>query len=226
MARLTRWILLLGSIFALLLTMIRVTAAPPDRTFAVFQRDPNCLQPCWHGIQLGTTTIDEAYTILRADRALITVNKRIRNEHIDWQLASLPAVDASLDTVGNLHNIILSVEFDIKSAVPQRFTLENAVQLWGAPVGALSYFCSSGGQEHLVAEVFFAGNIQVTSLDLSDQAAIPSTSIPISPKITPDLPIAVALYYGDAYPWGENHRQPWRGFWRAYRFADSYFNEC
>src|SRR4051794_27926039 len=31
----------------------------------------SCAQPCWHGIQPGSTTISNAYDLLKADTALI-----------------------------------------------------------------------------------------------------------------------------------------------------------
>src|SRR5689334_8090131 len=64
--------------------------APPNaRLFAT----GNCAQPCWHGIQPGKTTLNEAEAILRADMASVTAvgrqNPVIRCS-IYWTMPSKP----------------------------------------------------------------------------------------------------------------------------------------
>ncbi|MBX3085791.1 MAG: hypothetical protein KF716_29405 [Anaerolineae bacterium] len=231
MARLTRLILLLFTIFTLLLTMIRTTAAPSDPVFAAaFQRDPTCPQPCWHGIQLGITSVDDAYKILQTDLSSFSAINRSEETYITWQLASLPHVDASLvHLFGRPGNDAQAVRFSFNISAmmwdkAKKFTLADAIHIWGTPLGSSIFYCTYGDADRAMMMIWFAGNIRATSVELFNDWR--DNPVPDLVHVTPDLQLAFIEYFSDSNNMVPRPARTWNGFKDRREDSLKYYNLC
>jgi hypothetical protein len=229
MARLTLRLLLLVSVFALLITVIRRNSVTSDSVFAAyFRRDLTCPQPCWHGIQLGKTTVAEAYDLLRSEQSVFTNIERPYEYYVTWQFASLPSDKASLVHLGSHPgNEIQAVRFEIDTLAWQRkdiFTIADAIQLWGTPLSSHIFYCSYGDANRAMMKVYFEGNIQVTSTTLfNDWRGKP---VPSLVHITPTVPLAHIEYYADSNNMIPRPSGKWRGFKDVREDSLNFTNLC
>ena len=215
MRRITLWSVAFVGIFALLVLLIRAHPSTPNSVFATaLATDPTCPQPCWHGIQLGQTTVDEAYDILRADPAAFATIERPYVYFVTWQLVSLPNIKASLVHVASSpNNDVQSISFDLYNTLwskDSQFTLADAMQLWGTPIGSSLYYCSYGDSNRAMMTVHFAGNIKVTTKALFSNWR--GNPIPALVHVRPDVPLAYIQYYADSNRMVGRPSGNWRGF--------------
>lgn len=173
--------------------------------------DPTCAQPCWHGIQVGRTTIDEAQTILQSDTSLIKKLERPypQDENLAWNLASPSLLAASATHLyGRFGHEVQAIRFNL----PFRgaFRLGDAIAIWGEPVGAWVYYCSGADADHVIVDVYFKGNFQVRTVELFNNWR--GKPIPSDIRITPDLPLVMLRYYSDSNDMIWQRFPAWNGF--------------
>lgn len=227
MTRVTRLILLLFTIFALLLTMIRTTAAPSDPVFAAaFQRDPTCPQPCWHGIQLGITSVDDAYNILHKENSFVIQIERPDENSIRWEFVALPEVRASAvhldDRPGSAVQVLQVYLYTKHWGDIEQFTIADAVRIWGAPISSEVYACPNGSSKQV--RLRFAGNIQALSYDIVGTRDSISNQSEI--RIAPDLPLAFIHYSVDLNAGSVRPPRIWSGFRRWREQETKFLSAC
>jgi hypothetical protein len=191
--------------------LIRVNRTPSNPTFAILAPDPKCPQPCWRGIQLGVTTLDEAYTTLRADQASITEVAQPYEHIVNWRLPFLPSVAPSLmHWFGRPGNDVQAIRFDVNPFSKNEFKLADAIFLWGTPRAMSVYYCAGADAYHAVVDVFFTGNVQVRTVELfNDWQGRP---VPSEVRPTPDLLLVMVRYYSDSNDMIMRLPPNWRGF--------------
>ncbi len=95
MRLLSRLTVMLTVLFAVMIGLIR-TRPYDSRDLRAFFAPENCNRPCWQNIQPGVTTIDEALTLLRADRWVSRVERSANQIHWSWSGQQPALVDSSV----------------------------------------------------------------------------------------------------------------------------------
>lgn len=94
--------------------------------------DPgDCPQPCWHGIQPGKTTLDEAEAILRADPLFSDIRREqpVVRFDLDWTINSNPIYFGGIRAENNVVTKIWIMSYWLHDGVP----LTDAMLALGSP---------------------------------------------------------------------------------------------
>jgi hypothetical protein len=162
----------------------------------------NCDQPCWHGIRPGTTTIDNAYALLKADTSLIDnlnlgqPGRSIPPEQIlCWSIMVTPRWRGCAGQNSTFTGPINLIELSPPANV---FSLGQAIALFNDPVAV--EMC-----QHY-ARVFFAHDIEVVVAGESFPALDPQQNV-----------LLVRFLYPSDEPPYRFDTPAWRGFitWRG-----------
>lgn len=161
-----------------------------------------CPQPCWHGIQPGSTTITNAYELLKADTALVdNINlgppgRGVPPEQIlCWSIVASPrwrgCIGRNLTNAGPVNLIELSPPANV-------FTLGQAIALFDEPVAV--EMCQT------YAHIYFEHDVEVVVAGRRSPALDPQQSI-----------LLVRFLYPSSEPPYRFDTPPWQGFitWRG-----------
>jgi hypothetical protein len=162
--------------------------------------DPgDCAQPCWHGIQPGKTTLDQAEAFLRADNRLLVTSSIITGASsrqrviICWHAPSKSG--CATGPADSPDRFVDDLVFD-----DPNLTLEEAIMLFGEPIGIRLLPRTDTSD----AIVYFNGNVEVW-IYMIDSAY---WSEPRS--FAPSMRSSRVIYES---PFGAKCRlYPWRGF--------------
>jgi hypothetical protein len=157
--------------------------------------DPgDCSQPCWHGIQPGKTTLDEAEAILRADPLFSDIRREqpVVRFDLEWTINSNPIYGGGVRAENNVVTKIWIMSYWLHDGVP----LTDAMLALGSPQSIS--VCSGPSGRH--ATMIFSEKVTVNT-------ELRSTDISLA-----YLPIVQAAHYPadsdlDVYP-----ASAWRGF--------------
>lgn len=205
MARFLKLTVLIVSICVIaivILLAMRRAAAPSE---AVRLLAPgNCTQPCWHGIQPGKTTLDQAEAILRADRTLALETNSYSDPfgklhyQLCWSRTVAPRWEGCASRRGSSN---ANDPIDDIVLIPD-IRLGEAVQVLGKPTGIQLLL----GTDTIDADVYFRGSIRVDA-GMIYSAMMPSYVY----QLTPYKQITRVTYFRpEQQPRCKPH--PWRGF--------------
>jgi hypothetical protein len=173
----------------------------------------NCSQPCWHGIQPGTTTLDRAQAAVLSDNRVnfVQVAPRFDNEAC-WETLTDPAW---LACTVFLYGARTAQRIQLIHIDPPQGALRlgDAVALFGEPVAASLCWWNmniAGMPNYFLrGRVFFKGNVEAWVYDLKQ---------PLVRHYTPDMIVFTLRYHYPAeeppYPFDAPH---WPGFKKAVR---------
>ncbi len=179
-----------------------------------------CNGVCWHGIELGRSTVTEAKTLLSTDPQItlsgivasgcpIQVDMRV--EQATWE-GSI-CVEAN----GRLLNLVKWIDLSLTGNLSTAdFTLFDAIQIWGPPVAAdCEIFYSLRLGSTYSARVTFKNGIQVgAEHDLPYNGTLFDPILPIRwIRFTLTTPTQGAI------------QKPWHGF-TSQRFNSNGTNPC
>jgi hypothetical protein len=184
--------------FACLIGLVRITihTLPANPALTLLSPDPTCPQPCWHGIQLGKTTVDEAQAHLLNDKVLASTVTRRDALTLNWSIppgAIYPSQAWSPLEQSQIQDIVLGVP------PTTHLRLGDAIALWGDPTHANVERCNGGDAYHGQAHLDFQGNIEV----MIEFYAAWDQPEPPGVQLSPETPIAEIHYFLD----------PSRRFW-------------
>lgn len=163
---------------------------------AVLRPDSTCPQPCWHGIRLGRTTLDEAEALLRNEPVSFTGLEWFEAQmRLGWIMPEGAGAYAYHWPNEPGRDVQL---IGFRLAHEAHFRLADALALWGEPVGVTYDTCPNTSPSFLF--VGFQGNVSVSVV-----FNIPAGTFP---RITPDLPIATVDYRSVSL----TYRSRWKGF--------------
>jgi hypothetical protein len=176
--------------------------------------DPGeCAKTCWHGIQPGTTTFEQAEALMRADEKF-----RIRTEISDspyvqptvqlcWQLVSNPAWKGCASTAPgrvSRDSLIEVISFDYPD-----LRLGEAILIFGKPVGMRLI----ARIDTMDAIVYFNGNIEVGISPMDIALEGKSRSFDPKMRLSSLRYVSQVLQKCRIYPWPGFIRPPadsWR----------------
>lgn len=121
------------AILALLMAGARIVGNPKRTPESVLFDPGNCLQPCWHSIQLGKTTLDQAEAILRADPEFITDVQRetpVVRCALSWTMQSKPIYYGCLHSLNGVISELWLESWWIHDGRP----LSDALIALGSPI--------------------------------------------------------------------------------------------
>ncbi len=210
MGRLIRLSLLLivaASLLVVVAKAIGRMSLPPAATSVLTEA---CAAPCWHDIQPGKTTIDEAEALLQADHTTLIANVyRLQTQQfaytdhqLCWDIQGRPpwqgcAAASALPVKGGP---VTRLDFDLVLDSNPPFQLGDAIVKFGQPQVAL--LCSRLG--FVYTRIFFPNNVEVRAINQRDQLRL---------ELTPNMSVySVRYYYPSDEPPYPFDAPPWRGF--------------
>jgi hypothetical protein len=104
MKRLSWWTSSISILLIVLILSARLVGSRNKVPGAAIFDPGNCPQPCWHGIQPGKTTLDEAEAILRADPLFSDIRREqpVVRFHLDWTINSNPVYYGGVHAENNV----------------------------------------------------------------------------------------------------------------------------
>lgn len=176
-----RFLALIGGLiltFALLMVGARaIGATNPSPAVAIL--DPgNCPQPCWHGIQPGKTTFEQAKALLAMGKMEAVYNKASNFEWLEWDINPLNWHGIAdnrkdghsefhiLGKLGNLSLIRFGQPEEIykQTAFSDELKIGDAIASFGSPSTYSYCYDSYYGYLYL----FFPGNIRLETMGWHD----------------------------------------------------------
>ena len=160
----------------------------PSPFAAIFPADaPDCPALCWHGIQLGETTLAEAETRLQNDTTFQRVDYMSENT-LRWEYADDSRVSffASLGENGDwIDQIQVYLPYQV-------FTVLDAINYWGEPMGLYLLRCNGADVNYAEAEIYFEGGVRVHTT-ITEPVA-PTTGI-AEYRLQPDDSIYMLFFF-------------------------------
>jgi hypothetical protein len=185
--------------FCTLLLSIRAVGSL-NRPPALVMLDPgSCVQPCWHDIRLGQTTLEETEAILRADQRF-SINGSLGKTLCWMTTPELPWNGCAR----RWQNIAGSAVEDMALYLP-----DNAVQLgdlftlFGTPVNARLCRISGYSSRIVAAQLSFGDNIEVMAY---------SPQFPLRWQFDPGMSVIQIFYLTADSPRLNSNNSGWRGF--------------
>ncbi len=211
MRRLLLWTAIGIGSMALALAGVRVVGAL-TRTGAAAMLDAGpCAQPCWHGIQPGQTTFEDAQTLLRGRTDVLDVAYSTVDSHLHWITATEPPWRGRgfrWSAAGGG-----AVDFILMEPPPDVMRLGDAVAIFGAPVVSTLCWRFDNNQPNLAgklprpflgAHVYFNGDVEVLAYN---------PTRPTERRFDPDMVVwSVTYNYPDQEPPYRFDAPIWRGF--------------
>jgi hypothetical protein len=164
----------------------------------------DCSQPCWHGIQPGKTTLDQAEAILRADRTLTLETNSFTDPfgkihyQLCWSRTFAPKWEGCASRRGSANP---NDPIDDIVLIPD-IRLGEVLQVLGEPTGIHLLL----GTDTINADVYFGNNIRV------DTGVIYSALMPAYRyQLTPHQRIVRVTYFRPEQP-PRCKPYPWPGF--------------
>ena len=172
---------------------------------------------CWHGIQPGTESINEAKVHLALDPTIAELDQPY-SYMISWILPNTPLEVDALHWPGTPGEEVQMIDFNFKyNRNSILFRLSDAIALWGQPVSELRYICTGADAHHAMVAVYFNGNIRVETVELYNDWM--GTQPPVNLHITPSLEVASVRFSVNSYALVENSGGIWPGF-KRWSFTD------
>ncbi len=179
--------------------------------FGPLLRAEGCEQPCWHGIQPGRTTIEEAEEALRSAAPVISdVNRTQLNDFANsrrelcWNIAATPPWRGCVVGLGERASggPIGRLDLDPPWGSLQ---LGDALTAFGRPLTATLCLRSTGiGRTYMDAEVHFPGNVMIRAYNIH---------APALARFDPAMTVYAIQYFRPAEEPPYRFDAPaWRGF--------------
>jgi hypothetical protein len=193
---------------AIVSILVSIVAVPPHMANATHLQTltdafglGNCDHPCWHGIELGKTTIAEAKRILSADPNITVLGEDNNGCQIDWTTV-VEAITWRGRICGTADEGTPIIWLDFRTEDSGAFVLVDAFMLFGNPIVAgCTTAVTQEGRKGYFSGFLFGNGMQVAAVQY-----LPYNG----PLFNPAMPI-VAIQYGAPYRSTGNDRGSWRG---------------
>jgi hypothetical protein len=202
-------IILLSALLIVIARIVGGLLISPSSAAAILNAGV-CADPCWHNIRPGTTTVDEAETILLAAPTSIIANvtrtkldQFSNSDHeLCWQILLKPAWQGCIagPSVPTSDGPVSRIDLDLAWDFETPLTLGDAMGLYGVPkVGLL---CSRLGFAY--AEFHFGNDIEVRAINPRDRELM---------RLDPHMVIfSIRYYYPSEEPPYRFDAPLWQGF--------------
>jgi hypothetical protein len=194
-----------------IIAIIYLPSSPKSVYQEFFNPDKNdCPSLCWHGIEVGKTTLDEAFRLLQKDNTFTAIN--LKDWVLTWETVEEPKfkiMALSLSTPSEEARIsFLRIEPDFMA----NFTVQDAISIWGEPTGLQVRVCNAPDSYHGEANIFFNHGVRITSLDLGLFGYKWATDTP-EIRLEPGNKIVQIRFFSSSDTLvGTENMLPWYGF--------------
>ncbi len=177
------------------------TIRPP--AIAMFQAQQCGPEPCWHGIQPGVTTIEQAKAILSADRALVAD----LGFYFDncWYFVPFPSWKICLGPLHGFSSDVITYVYVRFESAPEAPRLGDMLPLFGEPVASKLCWYRFGvgvnnSRSFVGADVYFENGVYTGAYDPQQ---------PNSTRPDPNMALFLVTY-------AHRDRRPDLPFWRGF----------
>jgi hypothetical protein len=185
--------------FCVLLFSIRAVGSL-NRPPALVSLDPgSCVQPCWHNVRPGQTTLEETEVLLRADNRLIITGSLgktlcwMTTPELPWNGCARRWQDRPGSPVEDLALYLPDNMLQLGDLFP----------LFGTPVAARLCRISGYSARIVAAQLSFGDNIEVIAY---------SPRYPLRWQFDPAMSVIQVFYLTDDSPRINSNSRDWRGF--------------
>ena len=185
-------------VLSLFIVAARSIGARSDPSRLAMLSPGSCTQPCWHDIQPGKTSLEDAANILRNENIVKDARWPEYLYQLCWSSNTQPVWHGCVRRSSDHHTPVRSVELQPPTNAVR---VGDLIRLFGEPTAARLCSFWMDMEPNIVALIYFPNNILVTAHSQHNESGL-----------NPDMTVRWLYYYPAGAPLYGGRTPAWQGF--------------